>query len=119
MTMVAELSRVVIDPRVAKMIANEWPEPGAPGEATEHTRWDLPRRDRWCARFAQSLFPIWQKQPTPHPTLLTSLLRLRQFRDEDTDTSLFNIKHLSVLVTLSPVSSGFSNRARRQVQFNA
>jgi hypothetical protein len=25
------------------------------------------------------------KQPTPHPPLLTSLLRLRQFRDEDTD----------------------------------
>jgi [ribosomal protein S5]-alanine N-acetyltransferase len=25
------------------------------------------------------------KQPTPHPTLLTSRLRLRQFRSEDTD----------------------------------
>jgi [ribosomal protein S5]-alanine N-acetyltransferase len=26
------------------------------------------------------------KQPAPHPTLLTSRLRLRQFRGEDTDT---------------------------------
>jgi hypothetical protein len=40
---------------------------------------------RRYGRFAPSVSLDMAKKPTPHPILLTSRLRLRQFREDDAD----------------------------------